>query len=442
MGDSAVASAAAIAEHAGTDTWKTWAGRREGDDGLQVADLFNGVAAGWRHMVRRRKGDVRRSGKTCPVCEDESPEPDAAGKRWLRLYCGCTVCTNCVRGWNLALLDDSGGIATPGMPPKLKCPLCATPMRRVDAIEVLCRIPDVTRKWDIHARNALLRAMPDFRSCPKCAAGGFTTPECLAPRHEEIVAKAISMVAHYRAAVVVMYMAFGALAAREASPAYVGMLAIVVAVAGQWLATAAREASTAAVTAPLSVECPECQADYLLQGYGETLSGERQTDQWIHEHTRPCPACGSPIQKAGGCNAMVCGACRSPFCWACMRAKSACSHFDCTNGSPFADKKTTGGRNGQPLTVNTPATHTAALESLTQWLAAVAITVAMGALLAHMDHAATFWAPHWLAHVTAQVVVFGLRSLLYFAAAAGGGVLLLIMYRAYERRRRTGRWNH
>ena len=53
-----MASAAAIAEHAGTDTWKTWAGRREGDDGFQVADLFNGVAAGWRHMVRRRKGDV------------------------------------------------------------------------------------------------------------------------------------------------------------------------------------------------------------------------------------------------------------------------------------------------------------------------------------------------------------------------------------------------
>lgn len=65
----AVAStAAAIAEHAGTDTWKTWAGRKHGDDTFQVRDLVNGVAAGWRHMVRRRRSD-----KVPPSCTTVTP---------------------------------------------------------------------------------------------------------------------------------------------------------------------------------------------------------------------------------------------------------------------------------------------------------------------------------------------------------------------------------
>lgn len=55
------AAAVVIAQQAGTDTWKTWAGRKDGEDDFQFGDLWNGVAAGWRHMIRRRKGDkVRR----------------------------------------------------------------------------------------------------------------------------------------------------------------------------------------------------------------------------------------------------------------------------------------------------------------------------------------------------------------------------------------------
>jgi hypothetical protein len=354
--------------------------------------------------------------------------------------CGCTVCSGCVRGWNLALLDGGDGVTSAKTAPKLKCPVCTTPLRRMDAAEVLRRLPDVSQKWDLLTRDALLRSMPDFRSCPKCPGGGFTTPECLAPRHEAIVVVANELVAQYRAAVLSLYAGTALLVAREGSPTYIAALAVTVVVGARVLAQWAARAATAIVSAPLMVECPECTDEYLLQGYGETLSGERQTDDWIHQHTRPCPACGSPIQKSGGCNAMVCGACSSPFCWACMRAKSVCNHFECANGSPFADKQTTGGRNGQPLAVNTPAAHTAALVDLTNFLGMIYMTVACGALSASLAGEPTFSSPQWLVERSGQLAVLGLRGLLYLAVVAGGGVLLMIVYRAYDRHRGSRRW--
>jgi Zn finger protein HypA/HybF involved in hydrogenase expression len=350
------------------------------------------------------------------------------------------VCSGCVRGWNLALLDGGDGVTSAKTAPKLKCPDCTTPLRRMDAAEVLRRLPDVSQKWDLLTRDALLRSMPDFRSCPKCPGGGFTTPECLAPRHEAIVVVANELVAQYRAAVLSLYAGTALLVAREGSPTYIAALAVTVVVGARVLAQWAARAATAIVSAPLMVECPECTDEYLLQGYGETLSGERQTDDWIHQHTRPCPACGSPIQKSGGCNAMVCGACSSPFCWACMRAKSVCNHFECANGSPFADKQTTGGRNGQPLAVNTPAAHTAALVDLTNFLGMIYMTVACGALSASLAGEPTFSSPQWLVERSGQLAVLGLRGLLYLAVVAGGGVLLMIVYRAYDRHRGSRRW--
>lgn len=352
--------------------------------------------------------------------------------------CGCTVCSGCVRNWNLTLLNDGNGGTGVPTPPKLKCPVCAAPLRKTDAVEVLRRIPSVTLKWDELTRDALLRSMPDFRSCPTCQGGGFTTPECLAPRHTAMVDSAIDVVAQYRLAVLVVYGGFAIGLLRAAPPTYVAAFALTVGIGGRVLARWAALAATRIVTSPLTVECPECSGEYLLQGYGEALSGERDTDQWIHEHTRPCPACGSPIQKAGGCNAMVCGACGSPFCWSCMRAKTACTHFDCANGSPFADKQTTGGRNGQPLTINTPAAHTAALIELANTYGGLALMIAVGAISSAMSNEPSFSTVQWLWKVAVELLIIGAWGLLYLVAAAGIGVIAMVGYRAYGSRPRRG----
>ncbi|KAH9935819.1 hypothetical protein B0H21DRAFT_699161 [Amylocystis lapponica] len=43
------------------------------------------------------------------------------------------------------------------------------------------------------------------------------------------------------------------------------------------------------------------------------------TAQWIKANTRTCPKCGNNIEKAGGCNRILCRLCKFQFCWLCMR---------------------------------------------------------------------------------------------------------------------------
>ena len=36
---------------------------------------------------------------------------------------------------------------------------------------------------------------------------------------------------------------------------------------------------------------------------------------WMTSHTKPCPGCGSRIQRISGCNHMICSQCHMHFCW-------------------------------------------------------------------------------------------------------------------------------
>lgn len=39
---------------------------------------------------------------------------------------------------------------------------------------------------------------------------------------------------------------------------------------------------------------------------------------WIKANTKPCPKCGSNIEKNQGCNHMNCSKCKHDFCWLCL----------------------------------------------------------------------------------------------------------------------------
>ena len=84
---------ASLAKLVGTDTWKVWAGRKEGGDGFQLSDL-GGALTNLRHTWQRkwREGtDVPPpNGKPCPICDDLEPTKDIQGKCWQTLFCGCT----------------------------------------------------------------------------------------------------------------------------------------------------------------------------------------------------------------------------------------------------------------------------------------------------------------------------------------------------------------
>ncbi len=173
---------------ASTNSWKTWAGRKDGGDGFQMSDLFVGTAHAWGNYRRSWKGDRRRPGKECPVCFDDDPPPDGTGKRWMRLYCGCTVCSGCVRSWNVA------EIAGDTTKKKLSCPVCLAEMRPHDAAETLQRCSSAAEALDTKARDDALRQMTnsdtglqEWHPCPHCeTGGGFVTAECISSRHRVV----------------------------------------------------------------------------------------------------------------------------------------------------------------------------------------------------------------------------------------------------------------
>jgi len=232
--------------------------------------------------------------------------------------------------------------------PKMRCPACAAPLTTADAEEAPRRCPAVAgRRYDRLARDATLRAMPDWRGCPSCDGGGFTSAKCLQPLREELSA-AVGEGAGLRERAVAagagcaVRLGLGGRAARRRR------VRVQSVIAG---GTARAVASTA--SAPLAAACPECEASFLVAGWSREglaahaagggssgslkQAGAEKTARWVETHTRHCPSCSSPIQKAGGCNHMRCGGCNKEFCWACMRTRTQCGHFGCHNGAPFGD---------------------------------------------------------------------------------------------------------
>ncbi|KAM3868563.1 E3 ubiquitin-protein ligase RNF14-like [Diretmus argenteus] len=56
--------------------------------------------------------------------------------------------------------------------------------------------------------------------------------------------------------------------------------------------------------------------------------------EWLNEHCKCCPRCGTNIQKVDGCNKMTCTSCRQYFCWLCLGQLSKVnpySHFNNPN---------------------------------------------------------------------------------------------------------------
>jgi hypothetical protein len=107
----------------------------------------------------------------------------------------------------------------------------------------------------------------------------------------------------------------------------------------RWIAREARQASSK----PIEVECPCCNSSFLLNAQAElsptssSSAPDKETEQWMGQHTRPCPSCSAPISKDSGCNHMRCTQCRASFCWACMRVSTQCGAYGCHHGAPFGN---------------------------------------------------------------------------------------------------------
>lgn len=51
----------------------------------------------------------------------------------------------------------------------------------------------------------------------------------------------------------------------------------------------------------------------------------RLNERFLARNTLPCPWCGKPTGKNGGCNHMTCSRCHKHWCWVC---KSRCTNYE------------------------------------------------------------------------------------------------------------------
>lgn len=393
----------AASKTAGSDNWKTTAGRVDGSDGFVVGDA-------WRLLKIRFKSTSKPS--VCPVCMDK---PSSDDDWYITKSCKHAVCKECLQNYAMSLISDVNHSGP------LKCPCCPRLLRVEDAQVALGKqlrgatktvtlskrdvMPgaagkhlfrregllanaelddtnglDVLEKWDNKSRDEFLRSMRDFRPCPHCSkgsgvvdgdsssngssdresalpnkGGGFVTPGCLGPINEERETKAERLLdlagTSSSKAVLLTYAVYciccGSLEFKN--PILQIISAVVPCVLLPVLPHALQLflASMAKVEfmRPIIVTCPCCNKDFNLEassefelpGASSDTAAEEATQHWKNTNTRPCPGCASPIMKAGGCNHVKCGKCRVDFCWACMRPRTTCRAYNCTNGAPYGN---------------------------------------------------------------------------------------------------------
>jgi len=354
------AAEAVIAATAGRNTWQTWAGRSHGTEDFEVLDVFRGIKRSINHSLGTK---LPKPGTPCPICFCE-PSDTAS---WHVTWCGHAVCKDCLGHYAASQVGDRERHGP------LQCPICLKVLRKEDAVVAMLagkrhasNQEDLIQKWDVKMRDQLLRAIPSFRSCPHCsggthdrddegnsvskqgivpntAGGGFVTPECLGPHHQERRDQAIQILLmrnYAYAAIVGIYLGLIGIIAQTQSPSpqldlWSMLLPIwvffkVAMTVNFLLAQKAREALFRSIV----VQCPCCEKTFVLPAESKQIADE-ETSRWVNANTRPCPSCSVPISKTGGCNHMRCSHCGVGFCWACMRLRTTCRAYKCQNGAPF-----------------------------------------------------------------------------------------------------------
>mmetsp|Transcript_731 Transcript_731/g.1335 ORF Transcript_731/g.1335 Transcript_731/m.1335 type:complete len:509 (-) Transcript_731:1892-3418(-) len=335
-----------VAATAGQDTWKTWAGRKHGSENFEMMDLFRGMKRSFHHTFL---SGPPPSGTACPVCFCEPERPED----WHVTWCGHAVCIDCLQQYASNQVQDKEHSGP------LKCPVCPQVLRRQDAVVAFGENTELIHLWDQKIRNQLLRALPSYRSCPKCSnnknhnqnnseavessGGGFVTPECLQPHYNERREAATRLLRGRGFVILAIFFGYClviSVISKTPSqypsvdlffmlvPIYVFVKAALA--AQHWLAHVARQH----FFRPITVECPCCNEAFILPAESSHLQDD-ETSRWMDAHSRKCPSCSVPIMKTGGCNHMRCTHCRADFCWACMRLRTSCKAYQCVNGAPY-----------------------------------------------------------------------------------------------------------
>jgi hypothetical protein len=131
----------------------------------------------------------------------------------------------------------------------------------------------------------------------------------------------------------------------------------------------------------------------------DKANDDSETRTWLDAHTKPCPRCSKPVEKAGGCNLVVCKCgqvCCVGSCVLC--GQPACSRAHCSlNVRHYAHKPhmpTGTGTAGLPVNTAQPAccaaikpTAAAAALLLLLWLPPLHAALLLAVRLCHRREA-------------------------------------------------------
>lgn len=398
----------AASKTAGSETWKTCAGRSTGPDNFIISDAWRFFKISLqKHTKKKHYPSV------CPVCMDDPTNDDsAADNGWYRTKsCNHSVCKECLRSYSKSLLSD------PSHSGPLKCPCCPRLLREDDALvalslaqnnefastkkqkkmfhpksdlkaihqddESMITAVELLEKWETKALNELLRKWDDYRPCPNCQrlnnteettasnsadasslnnnGGGFVTGECLGPINDERETNAqifVRLAETGTVKIVLLAFAFyylfrcgSAVQGSEIRQLFMALLpALGLPIFHHLLNLALVRIARKQIMRPITVTCPCCEIEFnlasseidIVKKSSKNDESEMATQHWKNVHTRNCPVCSTPIEKNGGCNHVRCGKCRSDFCWACMRARTSCRAYNCSNGAPYGGNASAG----------------------------------------------------------------------------------------------------
>ncbi|KAH8117138.1 hypothetical protein DFH11DRAFT_1579466 [Phellopilus nigrolimitatus] len=231
---------------------------------------------------------------TCGVCFDDIVEPSGVPE----IKCKHRFCRDCWGGYLSSKVKDEGQCSLRCMAEKCKTAL------KEDFIQAVVD-NEVYYRWQALIAQSFVSATSSLRFCP--------APSCTETVHCSISSSALLTTVPTVSCIQKHEFCFGC--GLES-----GHMPVICKIATQWL---------------------ESKED----------SG---TTQWINANTRKCPQCSNSIEKAGGCNRMLCHHCRFQFCWMCLKDWSVHGYNDTVCNSFVEPPRT--------------ATMDAAKMSLERWL--------------------------------------------------------------------------
>merc|ERR1712046_159797 len=139
-----------------------------------MGDLTKGVINMFKKKIQPLQ--CTAGAAQCPICFTATLQGDS-----LSLWCGCTVCHDCMKGWVGSQLEG----ANANCDFFLHCPVCRAIVRPEDARRIMGLDSDL---YQVHHEKLLARTLqkdPEFVNCPQCRGGGFINSACLASAEEE-----------------------------------------------------------------------------------------------------------------------------------------------------------------------------------------------------------------------------------------------------------------